>query len=68
MSLTSPMSSRQEHGRFDRARALERSHDKIQHSRAAHVVAGHSVDEQDCARLLAMLGLDAPAGGDHELT
>jgi len=56
------MSSRQEHGRFEQARALERANDKIQHGRAARIVAGHAVDAQDCRRLLAMLGLDAADG------
>ena len=52
------MSSRQELGRFEQARASERANDKIQNGRAARTVADHAVDVQDCARLLAMLGLE----------
>lgn len=58
MTSSAPMSSRQEQGRFERARALEKDNDRIQHGRAARVVVDHAIDVQDCGRLLAMLGLE----------
>ncbi|MGB3441347.1 MAG: hypothetical protein WBA97_21565 [Actinophytocola sp.] len=47
-----------EQGRFAEARASERVHYAIQNRKAALTVAGHASDAQDCANLLAMLGLD----------
>ncbi|GAB1509026.1 hypothetical protein [Actinophytocola sp. KF-1] len=47
-----------EQGRFAEARANERVHYAIQNRKAALTVACHSSDAQDCANLLAMLGLD----------
>lgn len=47
-----------EQGRFAEARASERVHYAIQNRKAALTVACHASDPQDCANLLAMLGLD----------
>ena len=47
-----------EQGRFAEARANERVHYAIQNRKAALTVACHASDAQDCANLLAMLGLD----------
>jgi hypothetical protein len=47
-----------EQGRFAEARASERMHYAVQNRKAARTVASHSADVQDCANLLAMLGLD----------
>ncbi|HEX2133947.1 MAG TPA: hypothetical protein VHH15_20575 [Actinophytocola sp.] len=47
-----------EQGRFAEARATERVHYAVQNRKAARTVAYHSSDAQDCANLLAMLGLD----------
>ena len=47
-----------EQGRFAEARASERIHYAVQNRKAARTVAYHSSDAQDCASLLAMLGLD----------
>jgi hypothetical protein len=48
-----------EQGRFAEARASEKIHYAIQNRKAALTVACHSSDPQDCADLLAMLGLDS---------
>lgn len=48
-----------EQGRFAEARASERMHQAVQNRKAARTVAIHSADTQDCANLLAMLGLDS---------
>ena len=48
-----------EQGRFAEARANERLHYAVQNRKAARTVAIHSADAQDCANLLAMLGLDS---------
>lgn len=48
-----------EQGRFAEARASERVHYAVQNRKAARTVAYHSSDAQDCADLLAMLGLDS---------
>jgi hypothetical protein len=48
-----------EQGRFAEARASERVHYAIQNRKAALTVACHASDPQDCADLLAMLGLDS---------
>jgi len=48
-----------EQGRFAEARASEKIHYAIQNRKAALTVACHSSDTQDCADLLAMLGLDS---------
>jgi hypothetical protein len=47
-----------EQGRFAEARASEKMHYAVQNRKAAHTVASHASDAQDCANLLAMLGLD----------
>jgi hypothetical protein len=47
-----------EQGRFAEVRASEKIHYAVQNRRAAHTVATHASDAQDCANLLAMLGLD----------
>jgi hypothetical protein len=47
-----------EQGRFAEARASEKIHYAIQNRKAAQTVACHAADQQDCADLLAMLGLD----------
>lgn len=49
-------------GRFDRMRAVEEIHNTIQNGRAARAVAGRADDAEDCAQLLAMLGLHASDG------
>lgn len=55
-----------EQGRFAEARASERLHHALQNRKAARTVAYHSADAQDCANLLAMLGLDRLDGGSDE--
>lgn len=47
-----------EQGRFAEVRASERIHYAVQNRKAAYTVATHASDAQDCANLLAMLGLD----------
>jgi hypothetical protein len=47
-----------EQGRFAEVRASEKIHYAVQNRRAAQTVATHASDAQDCANLLAMLGLD----------
>lgn len=47
-----------EQGRFAEVRASEKVHYALQNRRAARTVATHASDAQDCANLLAMLGLD----------
>ncbi|TDV52276.1 hypothetical protein CLV71_105408 [Actinophytocola oryzae] len=47
-----------EQGRFAEARASEKMHYAVQNRKAARTVACHASDAQDCASLLAMLGLD----------
>jgi len=47
-----------EQGRFAEVRASEKIHYAVQNRKAAHTVAFHSSDAQDCMNLLAMLGLD----------
>jgi hypothetical protein len=47
-----------EQGRFAEVRATERIHYAVQNRKAAQTVACHASDAQDCADLLAMLGLD----------
>ncbi len=47
-----------EQGRFAEARASEKQHYAVQNRKAARTVACHAADVQDCANLLAMLGLD----------
>lgn len=48
-----------EQGRFAEVRANEKIHYAIQNRKAALTVACHASDPQDCANLLAMLGLDS---------
>jgi hypothetical protein len=52
-----------EQGRFAEARASEKVHNAVQSRKAARTVAIHSSDPQDCANLLAMLGLDSLDNG-----
>lgn len=42
-----------------RALAAEKVQHAVEHRRAALLVAHQSVDAEDCAQLLSMLGLDA---------
>jgi L-arabinose isomerase len=51
--------TRHELGQFAKARADAEVREDIQRGRAVHTVAGHSVDAEDCRRLLSMLGLEA---------
>jgi hypothetical protein len=51
-----------EQGRFAEARATERIHSAAQNAKAARTVAGYATDADECARLLAMLGLEASDG------
>lgn len=62
MTLARHASPVQEHGRFAEARATEKVHYATQNGKAARIVAFHSEDAQDCASLLAMLGLEASEG------
>ncbi|WP_067703289.1 hypothetical protein [Nocardia jejuensis] len=48
-----------EQSEFSAARAAEKIACEKQNVMAAHTVAGHALDAQDCAYLLEMLGLDA---------
>jgi len=56
---------RHEHGQFARARAVAVIEENIQRDRAAHTVAGHALDADDCRQLLAMLGLDTARAADQ---
>ncbi len=58
MSWTGHPSNSDENGRFAAAQAAMAVSNDIQNRRAARVVAGRSVDAEDCAEMLAMLGLD----------
>lgn len=49
-------------GRIAELRATEEIHWAEQYGKAARAVAQHSTDAEDCAALLAMLGLDASQG------
>lgn len=49
-------------GRFAAAQAAYSATCDTQNRRAARVVAGRSADAEDCAEMLAMLGLDAGEG------
>jgi hypothetical protein len=51
-----------EQGRFAEARASERMHNEVQSRKAMRTVAYHAADAQDCANLLAMLGLEVTDG------
>lgn len=59
MSWTGSPSSTDDNGRFAATQAANAVSNDIQNRRAARVVAGRSVDADDCAEMLAMLGLDA---------
>ncbi|GAB2505611.1 hypothetical protein [Nocardia heshunensis] len=50
---------RHEQSEFGAARAAEKLACEKQNAMAAHTVAGHALDAEDCAYLLQMLGLDA---------
>jgi hypothetical protein len=50
-------------GEFAKARARAESELMVRRVRATRTVAGQAVDGEDCARLLAMLGLD---GADRQ--
>ncbi len=52
---------------FVEARAAELARLVIQDRRAARVVAGNSVDAEDCMSLLLMLGLTPPAGEEEHV-
>ncbi|MFF0546479.1 hypothetical protein ACWEVD_04390 [Nocardia thailandica] len=58
--MTSVGNSRplEDHSAFADVRAAEKAFRVQQDALAARTVAGHSHDSADCARLLAMLGLD----------
>jgi hypothetical protein len=62
MTLARHSRSKPERGRFAEARASGLAQEAIQCSRAAHTVADHAVDAEDCKELLAMLGLTAADG------
>lgn len=49
-------------GRFAVVQAAYKLTCEAQSHRAARIVASHSEDVQDCAELLAMLGLEATGG------
>lgn len=51
-----------EQGEFAEARAAERAETERLSTLAVRTVAGHSLDADDCAALLSMLGLDAGSG------
>jgi hypothetical protein len=58
MSWTgNPSHSGGENGRFAAAQAAQAEEQEAQNQRAARVVAGHSTGAEDCAEMLAMLGL-----------
>jgi hypothetical protein len=59
MSWTGNPSTTDANGRFAAAQEANAVSNDLQNMRAARVVAGRSADAQDCAEMLAMLGLDA---------
>ncbi|MCW2719121.1 MAG: hypothetical protein QOG20_1747 [Pseudonocardiales bacterium] len=59
MSWTGNPSTTDQGGRFAAAQVANAENNDLQNMRAARVVAGRSSDAQDCAEMLAMLGLDA---------
>lgn len=62
MTLARHTRTTPEQGRFAEARASGQAQEAIQNGRAAHTVADHAIDAQDCKDLLAMLGLHAADG------
>jgi|GEM_PF-6929189 len=56
-----------EQSEFAESRAAERAETARRCALAARAVASRSTDADDCASLLAMLGLDASAGRDGVL-
>jgi hypothetical protein len=62
MTWARPATPPRESSEFSQARAFAKSQENIQQALAARTVASHSVDAQECQRLLAMLGLDAMEG------
>jgi hypothetical protein len=59
MSWTGSPTTTDDTGRFAAAQAANDLTNVLQSQRAARVVAGRSIDAEDCAEMLAMLGLDA---------
>ncbi|MBW0091599.1 hypothetical protein I4I73_31225 [Pseudonocardia sp. KRD-184] len=59
MSWTGSPTTNDEGGRFAAAQAANETSNDLQNRRAARVVAGRAIDVDDCAEMLAMLGLDA---------
>ena len=52
--------------RVDQRRRTDSPRVAVQHGRAVRTVAGYAIDADDCARLLAMLGLNPTDGKrDH---
>ena len=51
-----------EQGEFAEARAAEKAETERRSTLAVRTVASHSLDADDCAALLSMLGLDAGSG------
>ncbi|WP_433591721.1 hypothetical protein [Nocardia sp. CA-145437] len=49
---------------FSAAREAERAAEEERNALAAHTVAGHSLDAEDCAYLLRMLGLTVTPATD----
>jgi hypothetical protein len=58
MRWTGDPSRGDETGRYAAAQAAAAAETVVQHHRAARVVAGRAFDAEDCAEMLAMLGLD----------
>ncbi|WP_214366900.1 hypothetical protein [Pseudonocardia sp. H11422] len=61
MSWTRHGHDNDDKGRWSEAQAAYQLSCEIQSRQAARVVAGQATDLDDCAELLAMLGLDARA-------
>ncbi|WP_300009182.1 hypothetical protein [Pseudonocardia sp.] len=59
MSWTGSPSTNEQNGSFAAAQAANDTSNELQNRRAARVVAGRAIDVDDCAEMLAMLGLDA---------
>lgn len=55
---------RHEQSGFSAAREAERAAEEERNILAAHTVAGHALDAEDCAFLLRMLGLSVTAAAD----
>jgi hypothetical protein len=65
MRWTGDPSRADESGRFAAAQAAAAAESDLQHYRAARVVAGRAFDAEDCAEILAMLGLDGRSEPDR---